>query len=112
MELDLDESTNFYSLGRKNGEIGFYKFKNGENTTITLGANKAYLETEALNTSPSRGFTFGFVDPSSVLSPLSSFLSPLSSAVYNLQGRKMDALHKGVNIVRKSDGSVVKVIVK
>ena len=32
--------------------------------------------------------------------------------VYDLQGRKISTLQKGVNIIRKSDGSTMKVIVK
>lgn len=43
MELDLSQSSPYYSLGVID-KIGFYKFYNGNSTTITLGANKAYLE--------------------------------------------------------------------
>ena len=42
MDLDLSDASSYYSLGRLGGEIGFYKFTDG---TITLGANKAYLDT-------------------------------------------------------------------
>ena len=54
MSLDLSDETPYYSLGRLDGEIGFYKFTGG---SITLGANKAYLDT----TTPSgnvKGFRF------------------------------------------------------
>jgi hypothetical protein len=35
-----------------------------------------------------------------------------TQAVYNLQGRSMQSLSKGINIVRRADGRMVKVIVK
>ena len=53
ISLDLSDETNYYSLGKLNGEIGFYKFTG---KTINLGANKAYLETPA-----SGGTVKGFV---------------------------------------------------
>ena len=58
MTLDLSDATNYYSLGRKNGDIGFYKLTGG---TITLGANKAYLETPAPGGAV-KGFVLGFND--------------------------------------------------
>jgi hypothetical protein len=54
----ISDATNYYSLGRKNNEIGFYKFTGG---TITLGANKAYLETPAPGGAV-KGFVLGFND--------------------------------------------------
>ena len=48
--LDLSDATNYYSMGKLNDKIdkidkiGFYKYSGG---TITLGANKAYLDTSA-----------------------------------------------------------------
>ena len=58
LQLDLAEDNGLYSLGRLDGKIGFYKFDNNGTTTITLGANKAYLDT----TTPAgvKGFTLGF----------------------------------------------------
>lgn len=35
-----------------------------------------------------------------------------TAAVYDLQGRKMESLAKGINVVKYSDGSVKKVIIK
>ena len=62
MELDLSGETPNYSLGRSNGNIGFYKFKTADGTTtITLGANKAYLKVPSAS-SGSKGFTFSFGD--------------------------------------------------
>ena len=45
-KLDLSNETSYYYLGRVNGNVGFYKFKSADGfTTITLGANKAYMDT-------------------------------------------------------------------
>lgn len=59
MTLDLGDTTPYYSLGRKDGQIGFYKFNSSGTTTITLGANKAYLDTTVPNGS-SKGFVLSF----------------------------------------------------
>ena len=56
MELDLSLSSPYYSLGVID-KIGFYKFNDGNSTAITLGANKAYLDT----TTPVGGNVKGFV---------------------------------------------------
>ena len=55
MSLDLSQSSSYYSLGVID-KIGFYKFNDGNSTTITLGANKAYLDT----TTPVGGNVKGF----------------------------------------------------
>lgn len=48
-------------------------------------------------------------DATAVVSP---YQSTVTVQIYDLNGRKMDKLQKGVNIVRMSDGSVRKVMVK
>ncbi len=96
MELNLGDETPYYSLGRKDGKIGFYKFNNSGTTTITLGANKAYLDTTA--PTPVKGFLLGFDDATAVrLSPDTS--SESEGNIYNLAGQRMSKLQKGVNIM-------------
>ena len=110
IELDLSGETPNYSLGRSNGNIGFYKFKAADGTTtITLGANKAYLEVPSAS-SGSKGFTFSFGDIDKIVRMDNGQWT--MDRVYDLQGRKISTLQKGVNIIRKSDGSTMKVIVK
>ena len=110
IELDLSGETPNYSLGRSNGNIGFYKFKAADGTTtITLGANKAYLEVPSAS-SGSKGFTFSFGDIDKIVRMDNGQWT--MDQVYDLQGRKISTLQKGVNIIRKSDGSTMKVIVK
>ena len=97
MSLDLSDATNYYSLGKLNGEIGFYKFTDG---TITLGANKAYLDT----TTPSgnvKGFILGFGDEDDInglTSDSSRDVREDAGAWYNLAGQRVTKLVKGLYI--------------
>jgi hypothetical protein len=95
MSLDLSDETNYYSLGRKDGEIGFYKFDNGT-TTIKLGANKAYLDTPTPINSV-KGFTFSFDDANSIVSPLGE--TEEGASIYNLSGQRLSKPQKGINII-------------
>ena len=95
MSLDLSDATNYYSLGRKDGEIGFYKFDNGT-TSITLGANKAYLETPVSGGSV-KGFHFDFETGIEGLTPV---LFPKGEgSIYNLAGQRLSKPMKGINII-------------
>ena len=93
MRLDLGDSTNFYSLGKNDNKIGFYKFTDG---TITLGANKAYLDTPA-PANPVKGFTFDFDDATGIVSPLGE--TEEGAAIYNLAGQRLSKSVKGINII-------------
>ena len=105
MELDLSQESPNYSMGRKDGNIGFYKFNNNGTTTITLGANKAYLQVPAAESS-AKGFTFSFGDPSGITvfgkkSASDAFLQG-SEHIYDLGGRRISVfsvLPKGIYIV-------------
>ena len=105
MELDLSQESPNYSMGRKDGNIGFYKFDNNGSTTISLGANKAYLQVPAAESS-AKGFTFSFGDPSGITlfgdeSASDAFLQG-GEHVYDLSGRRISVssvLPKGIYIV-------------
>ena len=92
-------------MGRKDGNIGFYKFDYNGSTTITLGANKAYLQVPAAESS-AKGFTFSFGDPSGITlfgdeSASDAFLQG-GEHVYDLSGRRISVssvLPKGIYIV-------------
>ena len=95
MELDLSQESPNYSMGRKDGNIGFYKFDNNGSTTISLGANKAYLQVPAAESS-AKGFTFSFGDPSGITlfgdeSASDAFLQG-GEHVYDLVGGKKVAV--------------------
>lgn len=96
MKLDLTDETNYYSLGKKNGAIGFYKFSGG---TINLGANKAYLDTTSSG-GDIKGFLFDFNDAVGIEAiDNGRWTIDNDKVIYNLAGQKMSKLQRGVNIV-------------
>ena len=101
MQLDLSDATPYYSMGRLNGEIGFYKFSGG---TINLGANKAYLEVPAAGAI--KGFALRWVDNPTDVQTLRSDSS--NDTFYNLAGQRVSKpAQRGIYIM---DGK--KVVVK
>ncbi len=92
MSLDLSDATPHYSLGRLNGEIGFYKFSGG---TITLGANKAYLDTSVAGAGI-KGFSFTFapVDNIDLMQQ-----DRANDVIYNLSGQRVTKVGKGIYII-------------
>ena len=92
MSLDLGDATSYYSLGNYNSVIGFYKFEGG---TITLGANKAYLEVPA---SGVKGFTFDFDDDATSINEELRMKNEESS-IFNLAGQRISKPLKGISIV-------------
>ena len=90
--LDLSDETPYYSLGKLDGEIGFYKFTDG---TITLGANKAYLEVPAAG--GVKGFALGFGEDG--ILELNGNRTDEISEWYNLAGQRVSKPTRGVYIV-------------
>ena len=104
LELDLGDGTNYYALGKKNNEIGFYKFQDGSTTSITLGANRAYLDTTA-PANPVKGFTFDFSGADGIDEIVNG--KSVNGKWFNLSGQRLSKPQKGINII---DGQ--KVIIK
>ena len=92
MSLDLSDATNYYSLGKLNDEIGFYKFTDG---TINLGANKAYLETPATGGAV-KGFALRWNDITTGVRELRSDSS--NDTFYNLAGQRVHKPTRGLFI--------------
>ena len=95
MVLDLSDNTTYYSLGKKNDKIGFYKFEKSGSSVITLGANKAYLDTPAA--SSARGFVFD-VDNNTGISTMDD-LRCKTDNIYDLSGRHVDSMKHGIYII-------------
>ena len=93
MSLDLRDETPNYSLGKLDGNIGFYKFTDG---TITLGANKAYLEVPANNV---KGFTFDFDEDATSIQDSKFKIQNEEAPIYNLAGQRLSKPVKGINII-------------
>jgi len=95
MSLDLSEATSYYSLGKLNNEIGFYKFTGG---TITLGANKAYLDTPTSGGAV-KGFRFGFGDEDGIDAIKNTQSTMENANIYNVAGQRLSKPVKGINII-------------
>ena len=95
MQLDLSDNTTYYSLGKKNDKIGFYKFEKSGSSVITLGANKAYLDTPAA--SSARGFVFD-VDNNTGISTMDDVRCKTDN-IYDLSGRHVDSMKHGIYII-------------
>ena len=95
--LDLAEDNGNYSLGRLDRQIGFIKYKNGT-TTITLGANKAYLEVPA-SSSNVKGFMLDFGGEDGINQMVNG--KSVNGTWYDLNGRRLSGVPaaKGVYIV-------------
>ncbi len=102
MTLDLAPDNNNYSLGRKkdaNGDyqIGFYKFSSGGKTSITLGANKAYLQTAAEADQSVKGFALDF----NIVDGLGEIVNrkSVNGQCFDLAGRRVSQPTRGLYIV-------------
>lgn len=95
MSLDLSDGTPYYAMGKLNDAIGFYKYSGG---SITLGANKAYLQVPAAGV---KGFLFDFSDEDGIEKIRKEVPIMSNDAVYDLSGRKIvnRQLEKGVYII-------------
>ena len=107
IDLNLSNETTNYSLGVISGNIGFYKFKAADGTTsITLGANKAYLQIPVPTSNSVRGFKFAFAADDSLVSEDGGFVDGINEVkttndetYYNLNGLRVNTLRKGIYIV-------------
>lgn len=77
-----------------NDVVGFYKCKDA--TSYKLGANRAYLKYEA--SAGVKAFFFGDENNETAITALSDLMSG-KAEIYDLNGRKLRKLEKGINIV-------------
>ena len=104
---DYDNLSDVFVLANKSLGVGFYHLKSEQ----ALAANVAYLRI-ADNSIDANAKVF--IDDSTTgveaIETEKSIASP--AAIYDTLGRQAKAMRRGVNIVRMSDGSVRKVIIK
>lgn len=102
--LDLSDDNGNYAMGVLDGNIGFYKFDDGQgnanSTVITLGANKAYLQASGA-TADVKGFTLSFRGEDGIKNVAGAALDATSSerAIYSLSGQRLSRPVKGINII-------------
>lgn len=90
--------------------IGFYKLAN----TTAVPAHKAYIRVDAMNEFAVKGYIFSFdedVTPTAV-KQIETDAEATVTGIYSLNGARQQTLQRGMNIVRMSDGSVKKILVK
>jgi uncharacterized protein YjdB len=76
------------------GKVGFYQVADGENNQPTVTANHAYLKAPA--STEVKAF---FLDEGTATAIQSVFSGVAAGEIYDLSGRKLNKLQKGVNIV-------------
>ena len=113
MALDLAADNGNYSLGRQKDVnedyvIGFYKFQNGDNTTITLKANRAYLSTgdTPVGIGDVKGFRLVWGGEDAIES-IGTGTTTTGQRIYNIAGQRVSVPSRGLYIVNGQ-----KVIVK
>ena len=85
-----------YLLQKNSGVVGFYKCKDA--TSYKMGANRAYLKYEAPAGAGVKAFFFGDENNETAITALSDLMNG-KAEIYDLNGRKLQKLEKGVNIV-------------
>lgn len=95
-----------YVLQNNDNKVGFYKVADGEGQQPTVGANRCYL-TDPVSARPAY-----FFDGETTAIDAIEALTSGDAEFFNAAGARIPALQKGVNIVRRADGTSYKVIVK
>jgi len=95
-----------YVLQNKDGKLGFYKVAEGKQPNIK--ANRAYLTVPAAEAR--NAFFFG--DGETTAIHALKALTEGNAEIYDVNGVRQNTLVKGMNILKMSDGSIRKVMVK
>ena len=114
IEQAQKESGTYYVLSRKSIDneptIGFFKL--ADQTAVP--AHKAYLL--VTGSSSVKGYVFSFDEEEDVtptaIQQLENDTEATVTGIYSLNGARQQSLQRGMNIVRMSDGSVKKILVK
>lgn len=94
LSVTQDGESAYYALGKKNGQVGFYKMAEGN----AIPSNKAYLRVSA-NASV-KGFAFMTdADTETGINGHEVNSSESSSSIYNLNGQQISKVQRGVNII-------------
>ena len=94
-----------FVLQKNNDKVGFYRVADGKQPTV--GANRAYL-TEAAGARAAYFFGEGVTNGINAIEALTEG----NVGIFNAAGVQQPRLQKGLNIVKKADGTSFKVMVK
>ena len=103
---NLPKDARNYVLQNQDGRVAFYL---ATTDNVRCIANRAYLTVPA-EVSDAKMFTFG--GDVTAISKLTGNTGAVEVERYNAAGAKVTAPVKGLNLVKMSDGSIIKVIVK
>lgn len=93
----VSKNENCYVLSQPEGkEVGLYKAALTDDKFLN-NANKAYLPVVATSTASSNGYRFN-IEGTTAIAP-SIFDTPQSTAIYDLTGRRVEKMEKGIYIV-------------
>lgn len=98
-----------YVLQNKDGKLGFYKVAEGEGKQPNIKANRAYLTVPAAAGSRP---AFFFGDGETTAIQAVKALTEGNAEIYDVNGVRQNTLVKGMNILKMSDGSIRKIMVK
>ena len=105
---DTENLKDVFVLANKSNGVGFYHLQSGQ----ALAANVAYLSIANSESIDATAKVF-IEDSTTGVDAVETETNVATKAViYDIQGRQTNTMRRGVNIVRMSDGSVRKVIVK
>ena len=88
----VDANYKYYVLSNENSTLGFYKY-----TGATLGANKAFIKTNANATGAPEFFAFG--ETTSINMMANSIKTNANNQIFNLAGQRVAQPTKGLYIV-------------
>ena len=95
-----------YVLQKHESEVAFYQVADGEGQQPTVGAYRCYLS----GVDGARALYFNF-DETTAVETIQA-LTAGKNTIYNVAGKVVPSLQKGLNIIKTSDGKIRKVIVK
>ena len=103
----IDAPVGSYVLQNNNNKVGFYKVADGKQPTV--GAYRCYLAAESTNNARA---AFFFEDETTTAIDAIDALTSGDIQIFNAAGAQVPALQKGMNIIKKADGTSYKVMVK
>ena len=87
-------ATNIYCLANKNNIVGFYQVAN----TVTIPANKAYLEIATSTTTTAKYYSIGIGGNTTGIQTIQQNGVKADGIMYSLSGQKVGANYKGIVI--------------
>ena len=104
-----DATVDTYVMQKLNDKVGFYKVTEVEGKVPTIKANRCYMTAPAAG--EARAAYFFTDDVTTGINAVEALTSG-DAQIFNAAGAQLPKLQKGMNIIRKADGTSYKVMVK